>query len=154
MSQIYIRQARQSDLTRVSYITKLAYKVPYKVGTLITQSHEPNNIKDLFSKKEFFVIVAISDSKIIGAVRYKFDQAGNVYLYRLAVLKMHRNKGVGRLLMNKVEKIATRSHCSKILLDCAEEKKIASYYEKLGFVVDRVDKHKGYHGVYMSKRLH
>jgi len=72
MFDLFVKHAKLNELSRVKYITKLAYKIPYKNNTLITKSHEPKNIKDSFLKKEFYVIVAVQDNKIIGAVRYKF----------------------------------------------------------------------------------
>ncbi len=74
MSYISIRHAKLNELFRIKYITKLAYKIPYKENTLITRSHEPDNIKSGFSKKEFFIIVAVFNDKMIGAIRYKFSK--------------------------------------------------------------------------------
>ena len=48
MPDISIKHAKLNELSHVKYITKLAYKIPYKNNTLITKSHEPKNIKDNF----------------------------------------------------------------------------------------------------------
>jgi len=61
MSNLLFRHAKLNELPRVKYITKLAYKIPYKENSLITRSHEPNNLKDVFLSKEFFIIVATID---------------------------------------------------------------------------------------------
>ncbi len=153
MFKISIRPIKLIELPRVLYITKLAYKVPFKKNTLITKSHEPKNIRESFLNKEFFVIAAIIKNKIIGSIRYKFVKNNNLYCYKLAVLKTFRNKGVGSSLINKLEKIAKIKKCRKILLDCAQEKKLPDYYKELGFKIDKVEKHLDHHDVYMSKSV-
>ncbi len=153
MNKIITRQAKLSELSRVSYITKLAYKIPYKENALVTKSHEPKDLAERFLKKEFFIIVVIIDSKIVGAVRYKFVEKSNLYLYQLAVLKTQRKKGIGAILISEIEKIAKKKGCDKITLDCAEEKKLAGYYQKFGFKIDEIKKHLDHHDVYMSKKV-
>lgn len=153
MPKTAIKSAGVNDLARVIAITKSAYKAPYKKGGLITVSFESSDIKEKFLKKDFFVLTAIIDDKIVGAVRYKFDQDGNLYLYKLAVLKTYRRLGIGSLLINKLEKIARKKGCKKILLDCAKEKGLVEFYEKFGFQVDKVKKHQDHHDVFMSKAV-
>lgn len=153
MPDILIRQAKPNELPRIIYITKLAYKIPYKDGALTTKAHEPKNIKEVFAKKEFFALVAEYNNKIIGAVRYKFVEKNNIYLHRLAVLKTFRNKSVGSSLVREVEKTAKKKKAKKILLDCVREKKLPDYYEKLGYKTDEIKKHHDHHDVYMSKKI-
>ena len=131
MLDIFIKHAKLNELSRVEYITKLSYKIPYKNNTLITKLHEPKNIKDSFLKKEFYVIVAVQDNKIVGAVRYKFIEKNQLYFYKLAVLKTYRNKSVGSMLIKEVEKVAERKGRTKILLDCAREKNCIAIIKNL-----------------------
>jgi len=148
-----LRHAKLNELARVKFITKLAYKIPYKENTLITKSHEPKDVKEQFSRKEFFIIVAFYNDKIVGAVRYKIDKANNLYFYKLAVLKTYRKLGIGSLLIGELEKVAIKKSCAKILLDCAQEKKLDDYYKKFGFKIDKIEPHLDHHDVYMSKKI-
>jgi len=153
MSKISIRSAKFDDLSRVSYITKLAYKISFQKGTIVTKPHESKNIKEEFLNKEFFIIIAEYNKKIIGAVKYKFINNKDIYLYQLAVLKTHRNKGIGSLLVKETEKIAKKKKCKKILLDFAQEKKLAEFYKELGFKIDKIQKHHDHHDVHMSNSV-
>jgi len=153
MSYISIRHAKSNELLRIKYITKLAYKIPYKENTPITRSHEPDDIESDFFKKEFFVIVAVLNNKIVGAVRYKFLEKNSLYFYKLAVLKTHRNKSIGALLVNQVEAVAQKKGLTKILLDCMQEKKLAEYYKKFGYKIDKIKQHQDHYDVYMSKKI-
>ncbi len=153
MPNISFRNANPTDLSRIKYITKLAYKIPYKENGLITKSPEPENLKDLFVNKQFFVIVAIVDDKIVGAVRYKLLEKNSLYLYKLAVLKSYRKLGIGESLIKRVGAVAKKKGLTKILLDCAQEKKLPDYYKKFGFKIDKIKKHQDHHDVYMSKKI-
>ncbi len=140
-------------MPRIKHITKLAYKIPRKDGALITRSHEPKDIEGSFRRKEFFAMVAILDGKIVGAVRYKFLEGNDLYFYKLAVLKTYRNKKIGALLLNKIEVEAEKKGVAKILLDCAQEKKLSEYYKKFGYKIDKIKKHHDHHDVFMSKKI-
>ncbi len=118
---------------------------------MITRPHEPQDLEIAFRRKDFFIVVAVAGDKIIGAVKYLTDRKNNLYIYQLAVLKTYRNRGVGQLLINKIEQIAQTKKCKKILLDCVQEKKLPDYYNKLGFRIDKIEEHRNHHAVYMSK---
>ena len=83
MSDISIRHAKLNELLRIKYITKLAYKIPYRENTFITKSYESDNIKSSFLEKEFCIIVAVFNNKIVGAIRYKLFEKNSLYFYKL-----------------------------------------------------------------------
>lgn len=153
MPNISIRHATANELYRILLITKLAYKISYKENTITTKPHEPENIKEKFLNKDFFVLAAVCDDKIVGAVRYEIRKNNHLYFFRLAVLKAYRKQHIGSLLVKKIESIAKRKKCGKILLNCVKEKKLDGYYKKFGFKIDTIRKHHDYHEVYMSKRV-
>jgi len=71
----------------------------------------------------------------------------------LAVLKTYRNNSIGESLIKQAEAVARKKGITKILLDCAQEKKLPEYYKKLGYKIDIVKKHQDHHDVYMSKKI-
>ncbi len=52
MPHISIRRAKASELSRIKYITKLAYKIPYKDGSLITETSR-RILRTVFIEKSF-----------------------------------------------------------------------------------------------------
>lgn len=44
LPNISIRHAKLNELLRVMLVTKLAYKIPYKENTMVTEPHEPGDI--------------------------------------------------------------------------------------------------------------
>ena len=153
MIEVVIRQFKISELARVRYITKLAYKVPYKGEALVTKPHEPKDEENKIKNKEEFILVALVKNRIVGAVRYNFNRLNNLYFFKLAVLKSCRKCGIGFLLINEIEKIAKKKGCKKVLLDCAQEKRLDEYYKKFGFKINKIVHKINHHAVYMFKNL-
>lgn len=60
------------------------------------------------------------------------ENLGNVD--ELVVNSKHRNRGVGKMLMCEIEKIAKSHECKRLELDSAFHRKIAhEFYERSGF---------------------
>lgn len=73
------------------------------------------------------------------------DQKDSFYLHRLAVLPNHRQRGIGKALIEQVEAAATQAGKRRVTLNV----RIAlpenrSYYEKLGYHITGFDFHAGY----------
>ncbi|YBZ91589.1 GNAT family N-acetyltransferase [Paenibacillus sp. AK002] len=58
----------------------------------------------------------------------------SVYIHQLGIMKVHRNKGIGRLLMNFINNFAKENGINKIQLDYWSDNESASqFYIKNGF---------------------
>jgi GNAT superfamily N-acetyltransferase len=153
MREVEIRPAKLKEISRVRYITKLAYKVPYKGDSFANKPHEPKDTEIKFSKKELFIFVAIVNEEIVGSVRCEMKNENQIYFHKLVVLKTYRKIGIGKKLVEAVERLAREKNCVKILLVCVREKKLDEYYLKMGYEIDGTKEHLGYHEVHMSKKL-
>lgn len=151
--EIHIRKAELNDLQEIAEVTKEAYSVPKNKTGLVTNADNFSKLLEDFQQRKIEILIAILDKKIIGAIRYKFPDSDNAYFCKLAVRKEYRNQGIATQLIQHVELIAKEKNCKKILLDCALEKGLVPYYEKLGYKVDKIKKHHDHHDVDMSKKL-
>ena len=152
MTEIKIRRAKPEDLDRVKCVTRQAYKIPIKQHGFVTRVTEPETLRRDLADDRLSILVAVVDAKIVGAIRYEVTD-NDIYLFRLAVLKTFRKRGVASRLVEAVEKAAEKGGYGMVRLDCVEEKGLAPYYQKLGYVIDKIIDHGFYHGVYMSKRV-
>lgn len=152
MEKIKIRKAKVSDLARVRYVTRQAYRLPIIADGFVTGVSEPQDLDMLLKARKLQILVAEVGGKTIGSVRCEVDK-GSIYIYKLAVLKTYRRHGVAARLMAGVEKFALADGYTKLKLDCAEEKGLTDYYKKLGFNVYKIVDHGFYHGVYMEKKI-
>ncbi|WP_123040602.1 GNAT family N-acetyltransferase [Cohnella candidum] len=81
--------------------------------------------------------IAEADGRTVGASRWKEYEPGTAKLQRIAVLKSYRGTGVGRLLVQTMEKDAAAQGYRKAVLDAqvsAEE-----FYKKLGYVTESTE---------------
>jgi len=148
-----IRSAKIEDLKRISYITRIAWGKPYKKDGVINSFHEVPNFAEQFTDKKLFILVAILNDKIIGALRYEFRNKAEIYFSKLVTLPSARGQGVGSSLIKKLESLAKRRKIKKISLDCMEEKLLIPFYQKLGYKIVKKVKHLDHHDVYFSKKI-
>lgn len=153
INKILIKKAKIEELSRINYVTNIAYKSPFIKNGIVTKAHQSKELKDDFLSKKVGIIVAISSGKIVGVQKYKELDNKKLYIFQLAVLKTYRGKGIGSQLLKETEKIAKEKKLKMITLDCMKEKHLPEYYEKLGYKIDEVKKQKDYHMVYMSKTI-
>ena len=152
-NKIVIRKAKIDELSRVLYVTKIAYRSPFIRNGIVTKAHQSKELKDDFLSKKVGILVAIFLGKIVGVQKYKKLENKKLYIFQLAVLKTYRGRGIGTLLLKETEKIAKENKLKMVVLDCMQEKHLPEYYEKLGYKIDEVKKQKDYHIVYMSKKV-
>ncbi len=150
---IKIKEAKLSDLKRISYITKLAYKKPFTLGGIITKVHIDESLESNFKNKTVGILVATFDDKVVGAVKYKYKDKNNLYLFQLVTLKTYRGYGIGKMLIKGVEDICVKNNIKKLSLDCMVEKELPSYYEKYGFKVKKIEEKNGKHIACMERRV-
>lgn len=85
------------------------------------------------------IILATSDSKIIGLVSYvlleRLDQSfSEFWIPELVVSKEYRNHGIGKLLIQRCESIAKRMKCYRIRLESRNDRIDShNFYKKIGF---------------------
>jgi len=78
------------------------------------------------------IFKAIEKGKIVGRINAKYD-AGVVYIEGLIVAEGKRGQGIGRKLMEKVEKTGNRLGAHKIFLFTMEKWDSVKFYRSLGF---------------------
>src|SRR5680860_741544 len=150
---IIIKSANILDLSRIAYLTKIAYRSPYKKNAAVTKPHEAEDIVQNFLSKKIKILVASLNGKIVGAIKCEVRDKHNLYLYQLAVLKTFRCLGVGKALIERVELSAKKQGCIKVLLDCSKEKHLDEYYKKLGYNIYNIIKHEKYTAIHMFKKI-
>ncbi len=80
--------------------------------------------------------IAEIESKVIGTVMTGYD-GHRGWIYSLAVLPEHRNKGIGTLLLQYAEAALSQMGCMKINLQIlAENKDVKQFYSKNSYMVE------------------
>ncbi len=146
LSLFEVRHAEISDIKSIMEITREGF-IKYS---------EMTGIKKLDALKETYddvkydienkiVLIALSDGEPVGCVRVEVLPDKTAYLTRFAVKVTCQNNGIGKSMMNHVDKIMKKCGVSRISLYTAS--KIASlirFYYGRGFYVESVDNSRNY----------
>lgn len=99
-----------------------------------------NCLDEMIARNNYKMVAAFLDEKIIGISGYTFSLMLYCGLYlqasNLIVDETHRGLGVGKKILNHLEKIAIAQNCQKIVLDSyTENKKSHSLYYREDFYI-------------------
>jgi ribosomal protein S18 acetylase RimI-like enzyme len=80
------------------------------------------------------ILVAVTDEKVVGNVFTVDDGGWGAFIFRLAVRKEYRKRGIGALLMDEAEKRLHAKGFREIhILVSEDDQELQAYYEKLKF---------------------
>jgi ribosomal protein S18 acetylase RimI-like enzyme len=102
-------------------------------GIQLRRSDTPEEIVKKLQHDPDLFLLATADNKIVGTVMGGFDGRRGL-IYHLAVNIDHREKGIGSLLMDEVERRLRKKGCIKsYLLVTKENESAIRFYEKRGW---------------------
>jgi ribosomal protein S18 acetylase RimI-like enzyme len=85
------------------------------------------------AERERRLIVAIWDGKVIGFVHFRCCRDGHATIYEIAVLPEHRQRGIGRALVEVVVQEAALRGCVVLQLKCPIDLSANEFYRRVGF---------------------
>jgi ribosomal protein S18 acetylase RimI-like enzyme len=134
-----VERATVLDAEEILALQKLAY---LSEAEIYNDFNIPPLLQTLESiKKDFenqFFLKAIMDGRIIGSVM-AHTKEGTCYIGRLIVHPDLQNQGVGKNLMNEIEKIF--NHCKRFELFTGDRSERNLYlYQKLGYKIFKTAK--------------
>ncbi len=102
-------------------------------GIQLRQSDQPAEIAKKLQRDPDLFLVAEADGRIVGAVMGGFDGRRGL-IYHLAVDPAYRGRGIGRALMEEVERRLAAKGCLRAyLLVTADNAEVIAYYRRLGW---------------------
>ncbi len=98
------------------------------------------------------VLIAFSDSTPVGSVRVEVFDDNTAYLSRFGVKLTSQNNGIGKSIMNLVDRIMIKKGVKSIALDTgAKITSLIRFYYGRGFYIDSTDKSRGYVRAHLIK---
>jgi len=102
-------------------------------GIHLRRSDEPDEIQKKLQRDPDLFLLAEYEGTVVGAVLGGFDGRRGL-VYHLAVAENHRNRGVGALLMEELEKRLRAKGCIRTyLLVTRDNAEAIAFYEKGGW---------------------
>jgi len=142
-----VRVATHDDIADIMSITREAF-IKYRElagveNTPALDETYDDIAKDLETKT---VLIAFSDGDPVGSVRLEIDtEAKTAYLSRFGVKLTSQNNGIGKSIMNIVDRIMIDQGIKTLSLHTASKiTSLVRFYYGRGFYIDSTDKAKGY----------
>ena len=149
-----IRRATIEDATAVFSILKKAFLEYSKITGLDNLEALSETLEDI--KKEIetkAVYIAVIDDAIVGTVRLDIN-GSTAYLSRFAVDSSNRNIGIGKSLMNVVDKYLKEMNVKKVILHTSSKHNVLMrFYYGRGFYVEAIETDRGYLRARLVKEL-
>lgn len=93
------------------------------------EGSEVDDIED-----QCFHIMAVDGNKVVGVGRMQYNSKKEAQIRYMAVNSSHERNGIGRMIVNALEKEATDRNVNTIMLDAREP--ALGFYEKLGYSLE------------------
>lgn len=119
-------------------------------GTMEALEETVESIRAEIETKEVFI--ALIDNTPVGTIRVQILPDGTAYISRFGVRPEYHNIGIGKALMNLVDKLLKSKGVKKVSLHTASKyRDLVRFYYGRGFYIDSTSKDRGYVRALMVK---
>ncbi len=122
-NSLEVRKAVLEDLVNVK---RLADAHRHELGFVLLPS-----LREQIERGE--MLVAEQDDDLVGFVDYHRRRDGQITLYHIAVVPLARAQGVGRALVEALERVGHETGTSRIALKCPVDLPANAFYQAYGF---------------------
>ncbi len=141
-----VRLADYDDIPDIMCITREAfekYRIMAQIEHVDALSETYDDVKRDIDKK--IVLLALSDGEPVGSVRVEVFDDGTAELTRFAVKVTNQNNGIGKSLMNLVDKLMIKRNVRRICLYTGSKiTPLIRFYYGRGFYIESTDSSRGY----------
>ncbi len=131
-----VKRLKPSETEEISILVSGALRrdFPYKKNTInfYLNYFNPEYFLKLIKSEKGFILGAFEENKLVGIAAIKPDFGGVAYIDWLVVEEASRGKGVGSMLLSKIDKWALANKFHYLYLYTETEKNI-KYYERRGY---------------------
>lgn len=149
-----IRKAEAADAPAIRDIMQVAFgkymEVVGLTGSMEALQETVEDIVEAIKTQEVFV--AIADHIIVGTLRIKLLPDNTAYLSRFGVRPDYHNLGIGKKMMDTVDKFLISRGIKSVSLHTASKySDLIRFYYSRGFYIDSTSKDRGYVRALMIK---
>ena len=146
LSLFEVRHAEEGDIESIMEITREAFLKYSEMTGVINLDALNENYEDIKNDIENkVVLIALSDGEPVGCVRVEINPDNTAFLTRFAVKVTCQNNGIGKSMMNHVDKIMKKRGVKAISLYTASKAApLIRFYYGRGFYIESIDSSRGY----------
>lgn len=151
-----IRKATVEDAEGIQAVMKESF-AKYVIdtglrGTVEALTESPDAI--VYDIKNDEVYLALVDGKPVGSIRVELHNDKTAYIKRFGVCPGYRNTGIGKSLLNLVDKLLVSKGIKKAYLHTASNyTELVRFYYGNGFYIESVSHDRGYPRALMVKEI-
>lgn len=148
-----IRKAEKNDAINIQKIMKNAFSKYIKFSNIKNLDVINETIEDIENEiLHNHVFIALIDNIPVGTVRVKINKDQTAELSRFGVNTEYHNIGIGKALINLVDKLLISKNVKKVFLYTASKyKDLVRFYYGRGFYVYSTSTERGYIRALMVK---
>jgi ElaA protein len=117
-------------IKRVSAQAELVQALAIRIRVFVREQRVPAEIELDADDRQAVHFLALKSGKAVGAARIVLKR-GKAKIGRMAVLKSHRGKGVGKALLKHTVDMSRRLKAQQVYLNA--QVAVIGFYQKLGF---------------------
>lgn len=146
---VTISAASISDIKTIQDIVYTTWPITYgeilskiQVDYMLNLFYSKEALMAQFDKKEQLFYLIKKDESILGffAIENNYQNKDTTKIHKIYILPHTQGKGVGRLTIEHVEKLALANNSKSLLLNVNRSNSALDFYKKIGFeVINEID---------------
>ncbi len=141
---ITISEAGLSDIKTIQEITNITWPITY--GEILSKEQldymlglfysDEALTKQIENKEQLFYLISDTESTIgfIG-IEHHYKNEAITKIHKIYLLQETQGKGIGKMVINKIEKMALENNSATLVLNVNRFNSALSFYKKIGFEI-------------------
>jgi len=141
---ITISEAGLSDIKTIQEITNITWPITY--GEILSKEQldymlglfysDEALTKQIENKEQLFYLISDTESTIgfIG-IEHHYKNEAITKVHKIYLLPETQGKGIGKMVINKIEKMALENNSATLVLNVNRFNSALSFYKKIGFEI-------------------
>ena len=146
---ITISEATKNDIKTIQKIVYITWPITY--GEILSEQqlkymldlfYSEEALTGQFDKKEQLFYLITEEESILGfiGIEHNYQKENKTKIHKIYILPETQGKGIGKLAVEAVERLALENNSTSLLLNVNRFNKALNFYERVGFkVVDEVN---------------
>jgi ribosomal protein S18 acetylase RimI-like enzyme len=141
---ITIIKATSNDFKTIQNLAHQTWPLAYgeilskeQLDYMLDAFYNEETLKDSVANKGHYFVLAKEGEETLGFASYEhhYDQKNQTKIHKIYILPQTQGKGIGKKLIDHVEKVAKENDSNKLCLNVNRFNKALHFYQKMGFEI-------------------
>jgi len=146
---ITISEATSNDIKTIQEIVFITWPITYKdilsrtqLDYMLNLFYSEESLIAEFNKRNQLFYLITEEETVLGfiGIEHHYQGESRTKIHKIYILPETQGKGIGRIVVEAVEKLALENNSTSILLNVNRFNKALHFYQKIGFkIIDEVN---------------